>query len=543
MTRARSRTGPFSFVRPGQRGYNAAVHFTRVVPPLAAAAAAWLAAGWGWFVPLLWLALLLTCLALPPAQRRLLDGRWVVLVAALGALSLLSALDRDAAVAHTLTFAAAALLFALARLAAPSGRTLELLAAAVALAAVPALAQGAGALGELVAAVDALPPAMRAAAAARLTSGRAFGTAALPGHFAALQLMTVPLLAAAAARQRGVRRAAFALLALLSCAGIAATRSLAALGVAALLLGALAARRRSVPGVALGVAALAAVAVATLLWRGDLATLEPVRLRLVNWRVAWAAWIEHPWLGVGFGGVGQAGLAGPLGAENITPYAHNSYLQLLAELGVAGAGVLAAALVALARLLWRAVREQLPLALSVLVLPLHNLVDFSLYAPEVVLPWAVLLGALAVRCAAPPPSVTPSPMLVALLGLGVVLASFAWITEEGVRQAWAAHDPRPAVAAARWSPWALTPVLAAAELALQAPPELATLREVLALIERRAHGRPASAATAEVRARLLVRLGRAGEGCAWAATARGRAPWRGELAELEEACCGDGGLP
>lgn len=519
-------------------GYTAGVHLPATVMVLGAGAA-WLAAPAAWFAPALWLAVLLVCLALPPTQRRLLDPRWVVVASALAAVNWLVALDREAAVGHLLTFAAAALLFALARLADPRQGHLELLAAAVGLAAVPALAQGAGALAQVADAVAVLPPGMREAAAARLATGRAFGTAALPGHFAALQLVVLPLLLAAVARHRGVKRAAFALLALLSWAGIAATRSLAALGAAAVLLGVAAARRRGPAVVAVGVGMLAAGAAATLLWRGDLATWEPIRLRWINWQVALSAWVQHPWLGVGLGGVGQAGLAGPLGAVNITPYAHNSYLQLVAELGVAGLGLLTAALVALIRLIARGVRHELALGLAVLVMPLHNVVDFSLYAPEVLLPWAVLLGALAARQGPPTRAVTPAPLLVPLLCGGLAVASLAFLAEERLHQARVEEDPGAALMAARLSPWAITPALTAAELALGKPTAPETVGEVLRLLESRAHLRPRSASVAEARARLLIVVGRRGEGCAWAAEARRRAPWRQELVDLGEACCGD----
>ncbi|MEP0774639.1 MAG: hypothetical protein HRF46_09810, partial [Acidobacteriota bacterium] len=204
------------------------MHFAGGVSLLAGAGAAWWAAASSWFAPLLWLALLLTCLALPPEQRRLLDPRWLALGVALFAAGWVNALDREAAVGHGLTFLAAALLFALARLAVPSTLGVEVLAVAIALAAIPALAQGAGALARLAGSLDALPPWMREAAAARLASGRAFGTSALPGHFAALQLLALPLLLAAAARHRRLAsRGAFALLAVLCCAGIVVTRSLA----------------------------------------------------------------------------------------------------------------------------------------------------------------------------------------------------------------------------------------------------------------------------------------------------------------------------
>ncbi|HVN74722.1 MAG TPA: hypothetical protein VMT19_00275, partial [Thermoanaerobaculaceae bacterium] len=72
----------------------------------AAVAAGWCAARLPSFEPLLFLALLVLCLALPPAQRRLLDGRWVFTGVLLLALSWLVACDHELALRHTLLFVA-----------------------------------------------------------------------------------------------------------------------------------------------------------------------------------------------------------------------------------------------------------------------------------------------------------------------------------------------------------------------------------------------------------------------------------------------------
>lgn len=482
--------------------------------------------------------MLVTCLAWPAQQRRLLDGRWVGLAGGVFAASWLAALDREAALEHGGTWLAAALLFALARRTAPGERAVTALAAGIALAALPALAQAAGGLAQLAGGVDTLPPGMREAAAARLASGRAFGTAALPGHFAALQLMVLPLLLGAAGRVRGAGRGAFGALALLAVAGLAVTRSLAVVGVAAVLLAVAVLRRRGGVVAAGGALTLLVLGVATALWRGDVASLEPVRLRLVNWQAALTALVAHPWLGVGLGGVGQANLAGRWGAINMTPYTHNTYLQLLAELGVAGAGLVAVGLGGLARLLARGVRQELPLTLAVLVLPLHNLVDFSAYAPEVVLPWATLAGTLAARTGLPLPRPTSPPLLLLLLGGGLFLSTLSFLAEQRLHQAVAEDHPGPALAAARLTPWAVAPVLTAAELALLNPTAVSMHTEILNALAQREWVRPASAAVAEARARLLLGLGRRGEAAAWAGEARRRAPWRGELGELEAACAG-----
>ncbi len=236
------------------------------------------------------------------------------------------------------------------------------------------------------------------------------------------------------------------------------TRSLAAPLVAAVLLVPLAARRLRSRLVPLAAGVLLAVAVAVVALRHDLGNLEPIRLRWVNWQTT--AWVfgQHPWLGVGLGGVGQAGLLAPTAAANITPYAHNTYLQLLAELGLAGAGLLAAGVWALLRLIRSGLTAHPGLALAVATIPLHNLVDFSAYAPEVLLPWAVLAGTLAGRCLPLPERPLRGGVVLALVGGGALLSTLAWRGE--VELAAAATSPsaravESALAAARWAPWAV----------------------------------------------------------------------------------------
>ncbi len=500
---------------------------------VAAVAAAWCAARAPWFVPLLWVALLTLCLALPPAPRRLLDARWLAVAALLLACSWTVACDHELAMRHSLLFVAAAFLFGLARLSAPGDRLVAALAAGVALTALVALHQAAGGLAGARSAVDTLPPAWRDAALARITGGRAFGTSALPGHFAALLMLAVPILAERAWRARGWRRLGWGLLIALAGAAILLTRSLAAVAVGGALLLPVLVRDRRGRLAAAGALALAALAVAALAWRTDIASLEPLRLRWANWRTA--AWVfsSHPWLGVGLGGVGQAALAGPSGATNITPYAHNTPLQLLAEFGVAGALPLAAGAAWLVGLVRRAWPAHPALALAVASLPLHNLVDFSAYAPEVLLPWAVLAGALAARVSPPPPRPLRPWAVVALLGGGTLLSALAWRSETALAEA---PSVEAALAAARWAPWTVTPVELAAGRALAGARTPATLAAVDAALAGRAWVQPLSASWAEARARLLLAEGRAGEALVWVREAKRRAPWRAGLDELEASC-------
>jgi hypothetical protein len=512
-----------------------------IVAAAAAVAAGWFAAARAGFLPLLWAALLLALLALPQRRRLLFSPRWLAPAAAVLALSWLVAADHELAFRLTLLAVAAALLFGAASAAAPDDRLLGLVAAGLALTAVVAIGQALGGLGRFAALVPTLPAGWQAAAAARLATGRSFGTAALPGHYAALLVMAVPLLGERAWRGGSrLRRAGWALLIVLAVVGVALTRSLAAVGVAGVLLLALLARRGAGRTGALAAATLAVLAAAVLAARGDLAHLEPLRLRLINWRTAAWVFLHHPWLGVGLGGVGQAGLVAPTGAANITPYAHGTPLQLLAELGLAGVPLLAAGAWALVRLIRLGWREQPALALAVAVVPLHNLVDFSAYTPEVLLPWAVLAGSLAARVWPPPRRPLPSAVLVGILAGGTVVSTLAWRSEVAAAAALvqpsAAAVAEAALAAARWAPWTVTPVemAAGAALAPGSPPALAARAD--AALAARWWVQPRSASWAEARARLQLALGRPGEALVWAREARRRAPWRAELAALEAAC-------
>lgn len=502
--------------------------------------AVWGAARWGWCLTGLAAVVLVATLALRPEERRLISPGWAGVALLVLAVAWAVALDHELAFRHTLLFVLAAALFGLSRRAGPSDELLAVLALGIAATVVVAVVQIGGGLERAQATVAGIAPELRDLAAQRLAVGRASGTAALPGHFAVLLVMAAPLLWWRLARERGWRRILWGGALLGAAAGVVLSRSLAGVLVAvAVTVLAIAARRQRWQAVAAGGALLALIAASTLLLRTDVARLEPVRLRWINWQTTAWVLVHHPILGVGLGGVGQAGLLAPNAATNITPYAHNSYLQLAAELGLPGAVLLAAGVWALARLVAAGRREHLPLALAVTVLPLHNVIDFSAYAPEVMLPWAVLAGTLAARVADLPPRPLPSWLLVPVLGGTVILSAAAWRSEVLLNVAYTS-PPQSAVTAAqqaaRWAPWALRPVLAAAGAALAAsdPRSLAIEGE----LARRWWVLPVSAAWAEMRARLLLVTGRRGEALVWAREAQRRAPWRGELGALEESCRG-----
>jgi O-antigen ligase len=510
-----------------------------LVVAAAGVAAAWGAARYAAFAPLLWIAILVVVGALAPAERRLFDRRWLVAGLLLLGCSWLVAEDHETAFRLSLLFLLAALLFGLARREPADDRLVGLIALAVALTAVVALFQALGGLERARVLVTELPAQWRDAAAARLSGGRVFGTSALPGHFAALLLLAVPLVVERGWHSGGWRRVGWGAVLALIAVAMVLTRSLAAPLVAAALLVPLAARRLHGRLVLAGAGLLLVLAVAVAASRHDLGRLEPVRLRWVNWKTT--AWVvgQHPWLGVGLGGVGQAGLLAPTAAANITPYTHNTYLQLLAEFGLAGVGLLAGGTWALIRLVRRGSVAHPGLALAVAAIPLHNLVDFSAYAPEVLLPWAVLAGTLTGRTLPLPERPLRGGAVLMLVGAGVLLSTLAWRGEAelaGVAIAPPTRAVESALTAARWTPWEVTPVELAASLALESRAPAAVLFEVDRQLAGRCWVRPHSASWAESRCRLLLGLGRPGEALVWAREARRRAPWRQGLAELEAAC-------
>jgi len=511
--------------------------------PLAVAAAGvvsgWCAARYAAFSPLLWLMLLVAVLAMPPRERRLVDPGFFFAGLALVTLSWLVAADHEGALRLSLLLLSAVLLFSLSRLAVPDDRLLGLVAVGLALTAVVGFDQALGGLERVRGFVDTLPAQWREAATIRLGRGRIFGTSTLPGHYAALLLLAAPLLAERAWRTSGWPRAGYGVALAAITVAVALTRSVAAVIVAGVLLLVLLLGKLRGPGAAVALVALVAVAGFAVVTRADLVSLEPIRLRWVNWRTT--AWVlgHHPWLGVGLGGVGQAGLLAPTAADNITPFTHNTYLQLLAEFGLAGAGVLVAGVWALARLLRAGWAAWPGLALSVAVLPLHNLLDFSAYAPEVLLPWAVLAGALAGRVSAEPRRRLPDWVLVPVLGGATILAALAWRGEVELAPAFSSPPEKAvtsALSAARWAPWTVTPLELAAGVALERGSAPEVLSGLDAELASRAWVRPFSASWAEARSRLLLGQGRPGEALVWAREARRRAPWRPDLAELEGTC-------
>jgi O-antigen ligase len=122
--------------------------------------------------------------------------------------------------------------------------------------------------------------------------------------------------------------------------------------------------------------------------------------RLAGWLVSLQAWMQRPWLGHGYGA--YAALFDTIRDERfataVYDYAHNTYVELLVELGWPATLALLVAMVLLVRRCARnldgpnRIAGLVGLTASVLV-GIHALVDFSLQIPAVAVTYAALLGA------------------------------------------------------------------------------------------------------------------------------------------------------
>ena len=356
-----------------------------------------------------------------------------------------------------------------------------------------------------VGAFDEIPDALRPVAAARLASGRAFASLLLPGHLAAVEVMALAMLWPFLVRPSRWRPAAVAGLGL-ALAGLVLARSPIGFGLAGVVgLGAaLRLRRRSLAWAALGVVLLGIGWVAAL--RPDVLQLEPVALRVDNWRTAlWLAG-SSPVSGVGFGGYGLASLSVPLSLRNRPAHAHCLPLEMGAELGLAG--WLAAALTGwwLVRVAARSWRPAPGLALAIVAVVGHNLVDFSIFTSGVAIPAAVMVGWAVARPRAAPAPGPGRTVAVALTAVATLVAGLHAVSSSLERRAlWLppADGVALSVRAARLAPWAAEPpaIAAAAALAGGDPDDR---REALALLGRSRWLRRGSATVAGLEARLAL---------------------------------------
>lgn len=411
------------------------------------------------------------------------------------------------------------------------------LALVISVLAVWGLWQVAAGMDQAAASVGQLPAGIQSAAAERLASGRAFASQLLPSHLAVLLATALPLLLwRLRPRWPALPWAAGSILCVV---GLVLTRSPvgAALGLGACAALAFGRRKRLLPWVA---PLLVAVLVVVIVGRRDVVELEPVRLRLDNWRTAVWVWSTAPAAGVGVGGFAQAAQAVPFEVGNRPRHAHSLPLEWLAELGPVG--LLGFGFAGLA--LWRLVRRLWPvrpdLAVALTVVPVHNLVDFSFYGSGITLAWAMLVGwamAFVSASSEPEPELTPARGRVVFVTVvaGVLAATILHVTSLMVEEAAAGRNTPSekmdgALEARRLAPWRVDPLglVAAAALESGDPQRLSEARLELA---RGRWLRPHSAALAGLRAKLAVAEGMAPTAVAEAWIAASEQPLDGARAE------------
>jgi hypothetical protein len=232
----------------------------------------------------------------------------------------------------------------------------------------------------------------------------------------------------------------------------------------------------------------------------------------------------------------------PFAVGNRPRYAHSLPLEWLAELGPVGLLAVIAAAFALARLVRDLWRRRPDLAVAVLVVPAHNLVDFSLHDSGVALPWAVLVGwAIAVRgptiAAGNGPGGRPLGVTLAALALAatilhatsVTVLNAAAMTETPEKQFSGARTAR------HLAPWRPDPLGLVAVAALKTG-DADVIAEAAAELDRAQWLRPFSASFADLRGRLAQALGRAPSAVAEAWTAHHDHPqnsaYRRRMAQL-----------
>ena len=457
-------------------------------------------------------------------------GAWLTAAGAFCVLlaSGLTGWDPAASVTELALAAAVAALIWLASRKAPPERWPAVLALIISGLALWGMWQVGGGLDHAAAALDQLPGSMREAAADRLASGRAFASLLLPSHLAVLLATALPLLLV---RLRTSWIAApWAVGSALCVIGLVLTRSPigAALGFSACIVLAAARGRSRLVWVALVLVIVLAIVV---VGRGDVMELEPVRLRLDNWQTALWVWSTAPAVGVGIGGFVQAAQSVPFGVGNRPLHAHSLPLELLAELGPAGFLMFFVAAIAL----WRLVRDLWPkrpdLAVAVMVIPLHNLVDFSFFDSAVALPWAVLAGwaaAFRIRGGARSRAGGRGRVFLVLsaalaLALTVLHVTSQKVEESAATRPTAEERMTAALEACRLAPWRVAPVGLVARSAIESGDRL-RIAEAAERMESSRWLRPRSSALALMRSQTALALGEIPTGVSEAWSSRNHNP-------------------
>lgn len=246
------------------------------------------------------------------------------------------------------------------------------------------------------------------AIAARIRSGRAVATLGIPALLASILLLGIPLAASEAAASAGWARLGWGAAALVQVVGLAATRSLG--GIAALAAGAayVLLRRRGarwgrVAALVLILALLFAATAPRFISTGEGSASASLGFRTENWRAALSMLVAHPVLGVGPGNYGIAFPRHRTWESNETQHAHNSYLEITSDLGMAVLPLLLLVVAGLTRragelasrgenLRGGAAWRRPALAAALLAWLGWNLIDFGAYVGASLIPFMAVAG-------------------------------------------------------------------------------------------------------------------------------------------------------
>ena len=239
----------------------------------------------------------------------------------------------------------------------------------------------------------------------RARGGRAFAGFPTPAALGGCLILALPITVGAAFERTGAGRAVLLASAALQGCGLVATRSATAVGglvVALAIFSALAPRRRRVVLAGIGVAVVVLAGIVT--WRaGEL--LDPRgpdsawRERAGNARIALEILADHPWIGVGPGGYGEAYPRYRRPSDNESQHVHDLPLELCSEWGVplGALGTVAFLWLFLAPLA-RRTPDRAPwrsgAAIGLAALAIQNLLDFTLLLPSLLWTAALVRGSI-----------------------------------------------------------------------------------------------------------------------------------------------------
>jgi len=154
---------------------------------------------------------------------------------------------------------------------------------------------------------------------------------------------------------------------------------------------------------------------------------NPAGLRFLNWVSAWNIFAVHP-LGTGLNTFGVIYPEYMQPAANETQYVHNTFLQLLSELGYPLLAAIVILLIVYANALKGNIRwgrpESFWLLMALIVWITHNMIDIDVYFPSVGVVGAVIIGALFAREESGAFSV-PKPVLATVGIFSFVIMAFA----------------------------------------------------------------------------------------------------------------------